>query len=53
LPIAPYDKGPHKLSDADTALAPLIQSTVWKVVSTYPYAGIAPEPTPTPAQAAQ
>jgi hypothetical protein len=42
LPVAPYSKGSDKISDADAALAPLIQATVWKVVSTYPYAGIAP-----------
>jgi len=52
LPIAPYSKGEHKISDADAALAPIIQSTVWKVVSTYPYAGIAPAPA-APAQPAQ
>ena len=42
LPIAPYSQGQDPISAADAALAPIIQSTVWKVVSTYPYAGIAP-----------
>jgi hypothetical protein len=37
LPIAPYSTAEHPISDADAALAPIIQATVWKVVSTYPY----------------
>jgi hypothetical protein len=41
LPVDPYSKGQNPISPADAALAPLIQATVWKVVSAYPYAGIA------------
>jgi len=47
LPTAPYSGKEHPLTDADMALAPIIQSTVWSVVSTYPYAGIANAPAPT------
>jgi hypothetical protein len=41
LPIEPYDSKEHPLTDADKALVPIIQSTSWNVVSTYPYSGIA------------